>query len=472
MLLKRSSALVNERSWVCRIHISEVADGLSLRLEIHVGPMDLRGATRDSRFAMIHSSLLALWLGLCALWPAWLNTSSGGEIKAWPGDFASGIAYTNYRRVEVPWSVHIVRANRSDASLGVLSAHAPGGVGKIGTLSELVRAVKADQGEPLAAVNGDFYARDRSAYAGDPRGLQIVDGDLISAPNGGVAFWVDRSGAFQASNVVSKFEVTWPDGTLTAFGLNQARRGDAVLYTPAMGASTYTQSGVELVLERAGPGPWLPLPVGEKLKARVREVRNTGATPLARDAMVLSLDLALARTRPKVEPGVILELSTATVPDLRGTKTALGGGPVLVSNGRLQKTKASVSASVMSYEFRSMSERHPRSAVGWNATQIFLIQVDGRQRNLSVGMTLDELGEFALKQLGCTHVMNLDGGVSSTLWADGRVRNNPCAGERDIANGLAIVRQPRRESRNQPLPGADNSDRTARAGVEQRQDRP
>ena len=88
-----------------------------------------------------------------------------------------------------------------------------------------------------------------------------------------------------------------------------------------------------------------------------------------------------------------------------------------------------------------MRERHPRSAIGWNARHFFLIQVDGRQEHLSAGMTLEELGAFARDRLGCTQVMNLDGGVSSTLWADGRVRNHPCdAGrEHDIANALVVV---------------------------------
>jgi hypothetical protein len=37
--------------------------------------------------------------------------------------------------------------------------------------------------------------------------------------------------------------------------------------------------------------------------------------------------------------------------------------------------------------------------------------------------------------------MNLDGGISSVLWADGRVRNSPCAGdERDVANAIVVVR--------------------------------
>ena len=46
-------------------------------------------------------------------------------------------------------------------------------------------------------------------------------------------------------------------------------------------------------------------------------------------------------------------------------------------------------------------------------------------------------------RLGCTEAMNLDGGGSSTLWADGTVRNSPCDGqERPIANGLVVLRIP------------------------------
>ncbi|HYV29980.1 MAG TPA: phosphodiester glycosidase family protein, partial [Candidatus Binatia bacterium] len=88
-----------------------------------------------------------------------------------------------------------------------------------------------------------------------------------------------------------------------------------------------------------------------------------------------------------------------------------------------------------------MTERHPRSALGWNKTHFFLAEVDGRQRSLSLGMTLEELGEYMAK-LGCEEAMSLDGGGSSTFWYRGRVVNSPCDGtERPVANGLVVVRK-------------------------------
>jgi exopolysaccharide biosynthesis protein len=88
-----------------------------------------------------------------------------------------------------------------------------------------------------------------------------------------------------------------------------------------------------------------------------------------------------------------------------------------------------------------MFERHPRAAVGWSQTHIFLVEVDGRQSELSVGMTLKELGEY-MARIGCEEAINLDGGASATCWYRGRVVNSPCNGsERSIANGLVVLRK-------------------------------
>ena len=65
--------------------------------------------------------------------------------------------------------------------------------------------------------------------------------------------------------------------------------------------------------------------------------------------------------------------------------------------------------------------------------------VDGRQPGLSVGMTLAELAKYMVK-LGCTEGMNFDGGNSASVWMAGEILNNPCQGEKGVANGLVVVR--------------------------------
>ena len=320
----------------------------------------------------------------------------------------------------------------------VRAVHAGGYAVGLGRLSDQARLLASEQATPMAAINGDFYQRG-GPYAGDPRGLQIVDGELISAPSGSASFWIDALGEPHATNTTSLLEVTWPDGTTAPVGLNGGRPSNEIeLYTPAIGPSTQTGGGRELVLEPRGNTLWLPLRPGRVYPARIREVRETGDTRILPGTMVLSIGPSLARRVPWLQSGDELIVSTATSPSLRGARTAISGGPLLVRDGKRQRIQTADSDS---YEFSSMTERHPRSAIGWNENYFFLVQVDGRQRNLSVGMTLSELAALMV-ELGCQEALNLDGGGSATLWYDGRVRNRPCDGyERAIANSVVVVKK-------------------------------
>jgi exopolysaccharide biosynthesis protein len=151
--------------------------------------------------------------------------------------------------------------------------------------------------------------------------------------------------------------------------------------------------------------------------------------------MVLSLSPELLARLP-TEAGAVLKISTATSPDLKGVKTAIGGGPALVHNGQPVRADRQ-----LQLEHRTALGRHPRSAIGWNKKFFFLVEVDGRQPDLSMGMSFPELGNY-LAKLGCEEALNLDGGGSSTFWVDGHVVNSPCDGtERSVANALVVVRK-------------------------------
>ncbi len=351
---------------------------------------------------------------------------------------AGGLLYTNIVVADVPWSIHMVKAARNGQVYQIQARHAGSGVLGLSTLSEQIAAVEPERGTPVAGINGGFYQRDK-AYAGCPRGLQIVEGEVLSAPSGNVSLWIDVLGDLHLTNVTPRFEITWPGGAVTPFDLNGPRVRDGVsLYTPAVGDSTHTTNGMELVLEREAGGRWLPLQAGRSYPARVREVRRAGDTVLSPGTMVVSLAPGIAERFQGISPGAVLRISTESSPRLLGARTALSGGPWLVRNGKRQKIRA---APDDPYESSSMLERHPRTAIGWNADSYFLVVVDGRQRDVSEGMTLEELSKYLVK-LGCEEAFNLDGGGSSTLWFEGEVRNSPCDGyERTIANSLVVVRK-------------------------------
>jgi hypothetical protein len=349
---------------------------------------------------------------------------------------AAELSYTNYQISSIPWSIHVVRVPRSNSRFEIHSLHSDGRALGLSTLSKQIATVNPNMGIPVAAINGDFYQRD-AVYAGDPRGLQIAEGELISAPVGGASFWVDGFGEPHATNIVSLFQVIWPDGRITPCGLNEERTTNTiVLFTPTLGKSTHTTGGREFVLQPTPESSWLPLRTPRNYGARIRRVNESGDTALEANTMVLSVGPALAATVGQIEPESTLILSTGSVPGLRGVKTAIGGGPVLVRNGRAERLPTSTEAT---YEISSMLERHPRSAIGWNKNCYFLVEVDGRQEKLSAGMTLEELTRFLI-ELGCDDAMNLDGGGSATLWYGGKVQNSPCDGrERDIANSLVVL---------------------------------
>lgn len=103
-----------------------------------------------------------------------------------------------------------------------------------------------------------------------------------------------------------------------------------------------------------------------------------------------------------------------------------------------------------------VSDRHNRTAVGIRADgTVLLVVVDGRASEAS-GMSLQELQQV-MWWLGCHTALNLDGGGSTTFYADWGgnhgVLNCPSdngrfdhEGERTVSNAVLIVRKPKTES--------------------------
>lgn len=374
--------------------------------------------------------LLTVELWFLSFAPCWSQASDSATNSERKG---RGIFYSHDEIANVPWSIHVLKIEWPRADFEFHTTLAKGATMGLGTMTEQIKTLPPELGKPLAAINGDFW-RDGRQPEGDAEGLQITRGELISAPGERTCFWIDTNGQPRATNVLSQFKVTWPNNSIMPIGLNEERTdGSAVLYTSAAGASTRTKKGRELILERDGTGEWLPVRAGQTLVGRVREIRETGSSALSADTAVLSLGPQLLDRAPHVSPGAVVRISTESTPDLRGVKTAIGGGPALVRQGKV-------------VNFTSAPMRHPRTAIGWNDKFFFFVVVDGRQPKLSVGMTLQEMASYMIKQ-GCQEAMNLDGGGSATFWVYGNVMNSPCYGhERPMANALVLVQKPKSQN--------------------------
>jgi len=371
--------------------------------------------------------------GLLACLLAGLSQGWGGGATNAPPQRARPFSYTNDVVPAGPWSIHIAKIERSHPDFQLCTTSGKGDFLGMATVAEQVKSLPSELGQPMAAINGDFYEKSEE-YEGRPRDIQIRRGELITSPAGHAAFWIDRQGNPQMTNVHSRFRAVWPGAKTHAIGLNEDRRDDtAVLYTWVVGRSTRTRGGLELALECGTDTP-LPLRAGKVYDARVRSLSTSGDTRLDRQTIVLSIGPKLMSEMPTVKPGDKLKIITETVPDMSGVEVAIGGGPELVREGKVMQW----------HGFLHM--RHPRSALGWNKDHIFLVEVDGRQIDLSVGMTFPEMADYMLK-LGCQQAMNFDGGGSATFWALGDVRNSPSEGqERPAANALVVVRKNSRQA--------------------------
>src|SRR5690606_19164065 len=123
-------------------------------------------------------------------------------------------------------------------------------------------------------------------------------------------------------------------------------------------------------------------------------------------------------------------------PPFDTVRDAVSGRPVLIADGRPLPLNERDSL---------VRQRHPRTAIGFNEEEIFLVTVDGRREGHADGMTLFELQDLLLR-LGATEALNLDGGGSTTMiirppgTADPRVVNVPSDGQdRPVSNGLVVL---------------------------------
>jgi hypothetical protein len=118
-----------------------------------------------------------------------------------------------------------------------------------------------------------------------------------------------------------------------------------------------------------------------------------------------------------------------------GVFDTIGGNPVIVRDGRIVWEDVNGNTS-----FHGLN---PRTGVGVTADgRVLLIAVDGRQPGYSKGMTLRRFARL-FKDYGAVNALNLDGGGSTTVVVNGRVKNRPSdGGERSVSSALVVLPGP------------------------------
>ena len=110
-------------------------------------------------------------------------------------------------------------------------------------------------------------------------------------------------------------------------------------------------------------------------------------------------------------------------------ETAVGGGPVLVYDGKIRVTNVEEGLFI-----RGEKDMHPRSAIGYTRDgRIIVLAVQGRTPGVAAGVTLAQEAKI-LVDLGCYEAINLDGGGSSCMLVNGKETIHPSdnGGERPV----------------------------------------
>ena len=115
----------------------------------------------------------------------------------------------------------------------------------------------------------------------------------------------------------------------------------------------------------------------------------------------------------------------------------IGGGPILVKGDSVH---VSYNEEIFWGSGVGLSNRDPRTAVGYTADgRAILLVTDGRQV-ASQGFSLPEMAQVMI-DLGCTEAINLDGGGSSQMAVTSQLINRPGGGtyQRPVTSFLAVV---------------------------------
>ena len=120
-------------------------------------------------------------------------------------------------------------------------------------------------------------------------------------------------------------------------------------------------------------------------------------------------------------------------------QTAVGGGPVLVQDGRIHITNEEE----MMFAGKAINDKHPRTAMGYTKDgKLIILVVQGRSPGVAEGATLGQEAKI-LKDLGCWEALNLDGGGSSCMLVNGKetIKPSDATGQRAIPAVFVIRRK-------------------------------
>jgi len=356
------------------------------------------------------------------------------DRSVWEKPLAPGVTFRTDRNRTLPLDIYALRITPGTPGVEVFPALTGRTVyddTKIfgrGTVTKLAAEYDAQ-----AAINADFFPLGRDYNSGDPLGLMVTRGQLLSGPFPTRAVFAWGPTAARMGYATMKGTVQPSGGAnFPIDGLNQdAPLNSVVLNDETAGIAAAKLPNVMAVLRVDTRTDRFGLTASTTVESLTSSQTRL---PVAAGRLVLVGQGTDAEKIAGLRPGSRVDLSlTLAGMDFATMDHAVGGGPILVKDGVI-----AVADKAEGFPASFSAARHPRTGIGATADgDLWLVNVDGRSR-LSRGATLDEMAVI-MRNLGCVNAINLDGGGSSALSIAGAAVNRPSDGtERAVANGIVV----------------------------------
>ncbi|QNJ02055.1 phosphodiester glycosidase family protein [Synechococcus sp. PROS-U-1] len=268
----------------------------------------------------------------------------------------------------------------------------------------------------LVAVNGGFFNRINQL----PLGALRREGVWLSGPilNRGVIAW-GSSGDLQFGRL--RLDQTLQVNNGRRWDINTINSGyvqkGLSLYTPAWGPRYQALSGEEEAL----------LIRGGRVEATFEQTNLQRGISIPQDA---ELVVARGRTPLPARPGDRILVRSRASSSLAQQPNVLGGGPLLMQNGRVV-----LNGRQEGFSPGFMSLAAPRTVVAQGQSGQWLMTLRGASGS---DPTLVETA-LAAQQLGLRDALNMDGGSSTTLVVAGQTVMNGRGSTPRVHNGLGLI---------------------------------
>lgn len=356
---------------------------------------------------------------------------------AW--DYEKVSPHVYYKKIfipEIPLSIHILKVHLDKKFVELELQKAEDGIFGRRTLMEIAKREIEKGKNVIAGVNASFFEED-----GRPVGLFVDEGIIYTLSN-------RRSSLIKTIRdelLISKSNVEIFVGAgrekVKIKELNKENQNwDGVhLFTYVYNKKIKVTKDFVGIVAKIGEKRFSPT---ENVKGYVSEITRENEIQLKKGEILLVVKKS-EKILKNVKVNCPIKFIIRNLYFRDDIEFAVTGAPQIVRKG-VNVYKGATEG--LTSKFTDV--RHPRTGIGItkDGKKLFLIVVDGRQPQLSIGMTLEELAELFIK-LGCYNSLNLDGGGSTTMWVKGRVVNSPSdpTGERPISDALLVIENERAE---------------------------